>query len=140
MRLDKPEYDRPVVDRFSDRAQFLYKKTKAMGMLSFLTYTPNTKASFKFFFPYKSRSPQGCRALQGLIQEELNIKNMPTNLAPSSVLEALLASYSAWCTFAGTLNKEFQIKENHQGLNVLVSQTPVTYTNKSDVRPSWVPA
>ncbi len=140
MRLDNPEYDRPVVDRFSDRAYLLYKKINALGILPFLTYTPNTKASFKFFFPYKSRSPQGCRALQGLIQEELKVKNMPTNLAPSSVLEALLASYSAWSTFAGTLNKEFQIKRNHQGLNVLVSKTPVDYTNTTEVRPAWVPA
>ena len=140
MRLDNPEYDRPVVDRFSDRAYLLYKKISDLGMLAFLTYTPNTKSSYKFFFPYKSRSPQGCRALQGLIQEELKIKNMPTNLAPSSVLEALLASYSAWCAYSGTLNKEFQIKRNHQGLHVLVAKTPVAYDSKSDVRPAWVPA
>ncbi len=140
MRLDNPEYDRPVVDRFSDRAYLLYKKISDLGILPFLTYTPNTKASFKFFFPYKSRSPQGCRALQGLIQEELKVKNVPTNLAPSSVLEALLAAYSAWSTFGGTLNKEFEIKQNHHGLNVLVSKTPVVYDNTSPIRPAWMPA
>ena len=140
MRLDNPEYDRPVVDRFSDRAYLLYKKISDLGILPFLTYTPNTKASFKFFFPYKSRSPQGCRALQGLIQEELKVKNVPTNLAPSSVLEALLASYSAWSTFGGTLNKEFEIKQNHHGLNILVSKTPVVYDNTSPIRPAWMPA
>ncbi len=140
MRLDNPEYDRPVVDRFSDRAYLLYKKISDLGILPFLTYTPNTKASFKFFFPYKSRSPQGCRALQGLIQEELKVKNVPTNLAPSSVLEALLASYSAWSMFGGTLNKEFEIKQNHHGLNILVSKTPVVYDNTSPIRPAWMPA
>ncbi|XVJ51845.1 MAG: hypothetical protein HEQ32_07125 [Vampirovibrio sp.] len=139
MRLDTPDYDRPVVDRFSERGEQLYHKIKALGILPFLTYTPNTKSAFQFFFPYKSRSPQGCRALQSLIQEKLGVKNMPQNLAPSSVLEALLAAYTAWMTFAATLNQDFQIKVNHKDLHVLVAQKAVSTPPTSTVRPDWVP-
>ncbi len=139
MRLDTPEYDRPVVDRFSPRAKHLLKQINALGILTFLTYTPNTKASFQFFFPYKSRSPQGCRALQNLIEEKLAIKNMPVNLAPSSVLEALIAAYTAWMPYAGTLNKEFHIKKDLNNTPVIVSKTPVALSSTNTVRPEWIP-
>jgi hypothetical protein len=74
-----------------------------------------------------------------LIQEKLGVKNMPQNLAPSSVLEALLAAYTAWMTFAATLNQDFQIKVNHKDLHVLVAQKAVTTPPTSAVRPDWVP-
>jgi hypothetical protein len=140
MRIDVPIYEREAVSRFSERSQLLYTALKERGVLPFLTYTGNTKAAFEFFFPYKSRSPQGCRALQSLISEELGIKNMPQNLAPSSVLESLLAAYTAWLPRQTKLNEAVAIECDEQGFNTLIAQKIVHPPESSDVRPEWVPA
>jgi predicted nuclease with RNAse H fold len=139
MRIDISHFERDPVSRFSNRAKELYDALKEKGVLPFLTYTGNTKAAFEFFFPYKSRSPQGCRALQSLISEELGIKNMPQNLAPSSVLEALLAAYTAWMPRQVELNRGIAVERDAHGYHTLVAQKKVNLTPSSDIRPEWVP-
>jgi len=139
MRLDTPIYDRDVVERFSPRGVTLYDRIKELGALPLLTFTPNTKSAFQFFFPYKSRSPQGCRALQSLIDEELGIKNMPNNLAPSSVLEALIAAYSGWMLMTGTLNEHYSIVKDLNNYFYMMPKTPCDIPQDSLVRPEWVP-
>jgi hypothetical protein len=63
--------------------------------------------------PYRSRSPQGCRALQALIKLRLGIPNVPSNLAPSSVLDAMIAAYTAWSVYKGTSGVHYQLYQEH---------------------------
>lgn len=100
-RLERDYLRAKKTDRFSPRARDLYDELTELGYSCLLSFSYNAKVAFGLHIPYKSRSPHGCRALQSKIKEELKLDNMPVNLAPSSVLDAMVGAYSAWLVYSG---------------------------------------
>jgi predicted nuclease with RNAse H fold len=138
MRQEAGPYERTAVDRFSPRGRVLYDAFQKLGMFPVLTYTPNTKANFKLFVPHRARTPQGCRFLQNALSQELRVKNMPVNLAPSSVLDAIVAAYSAWILSSGTLNKHVELYQDRLKYWTVDPLQPLK-PKSSSIRPEWVP-
>jgi predicted nuclease with RNAse H fold len=96
-------------DRFSPRARSIYDRLSEEGVNPMLCFTYNAKVSFALQTPYRSRSPQGCRALQNMIKEVLSLENMPVNLSPSSVLDAMIAGYCAWLLAQGKDGEHYSL-------------------------------
>ncbi len=103
-----------VIDRFAPRARKFYDKAQENGWLILNFFTHPAKMEYGLTIPYKHRSPQGCKAMQALISEKLGIKEMPTNLAPSSVLDAMIAAYTSWSLVHGEAGKHFDLFADDQ--------------------------
>jgi hypothetical protein len=138
MRMEAAGYDRKPLDRFAPRGRVLYDALQTLGAFPVLTFTPNTKANFKLFVPHRARTPQGCRFLQNALKEQFLIKNMPNNLAPSSVLDGMVAAYSAWILSSGVLNEDVCLYQDRLGYWTVDPLQPVAPPN-SHIRPEWVP-
>ncbi len=108
LRLDRQDGSEPL-DRYAPRAREFYDRLKAEGLLVFNYFTYHAKLRYDMTTPFRNRSPQGCRALQALIKERLALQEMPSNLAPSSVLDAMIGSYVAWSLYAGQDQEHFQL-------------------------------
>lgn len=104
-----------VTDRFSKRAWNFYKECSERGFFIFNFFPHHAKLRYNMRIPYKGRTPQGCKAMQALIGEKLGIRNIPTNLAPSSVLDAMIASYTAWASVFGEDEEDFQFYTDKMG-------------------------
>lgn len=118
LRLYRKETDE-LTNRYAQRATDLYEAISKTGVLLFLYFNHTAKNRYEIMIPYRTRTPQGCRALQSLIKTRLKITNMPTNLAPSSVLDAMIGSYAAWTIFRGKLHQHFELfadAEDHRYL------------------------
>jgi len=96
-------------DRFADRAREFYDNANKMGILTLNLFSPHAKLRYRLNTPYRTRSSYGCRALQALMKQQLNIKDFPTNIAPSSVLDAMIAGYSAWLLCYGREHTHFRL-------------------------------
>jgi hypothetical protein len=97
-------------DRFSERAMTLYDAIRDNeNRLVFLHYNHLAKMRYNLQIPFRTRTPHGCRALQATIKTVLEIPNMPTNLAPISVLDAMIGAYSAWLMRYGSDETHFQL-------------------------------
>jgi predicted nuclease with RNAse H fold len=123
-RLQRSFTGQEPTDRFSPRARSVYDSLADEGLNPMLCFTYNAKVSFGLHTPYRSRSPQGCRALQSMIKETLLLENMPTNLSPSSVLDAMIASYCAWLLAQGEDGKHYQLFNDPQQRLVFQTQKP----------------
>ena len=97
LRLE-PWTGQPPIDRFSFRSRQLFDALLEAGSLPFLGFTHRSKVILNLQIPFKARSPQGCRSLQAKIEQTLPISNLPSNLLPSSVLDATISAYTAWLT------------------------------------------
>ena len=93
LQIDEREED---TDRFSPRAWNFYEALTEDGFLVVNFFAHHAKMRYNLNIPYKTRTPQGCRALQALMKERLKLEGVPTNLAPSSVLDAMIGAYVAW--------------------------------------------
>lgn len=119
-RLERETGD--VASRFEERGRRLYNDLDELGALSFLYFNYWTRLNYSLLIPYRSRSPQGCRALQTGLFEELGIKNLPNNLAPSSVLESMVGAYAAWSLWAGEPTEDYQLYLDDQGYRIMIPE------------------
>ncbi|MGE0199981.1 MAG: hypothetical protein AB7P76_03305 [Candidatus Melainabacteria bacterium] len=103
-----------TVDRIAPRAWALYAEMVRRGYLVLNYFTPHAKLRYHMLVPYKSRTPQGCKALQAAIRQQMSIQDLPVNLAPSSVLDAMIGAYLAWSLFKGKDGEHFELYRNDQ--------------------------
>ncbi len=96
-------------DRYAQRAKDFYDAVEKQGILIFSFFTPHAKLRLDVNTPFRHRSPQGCRALQALLKQRLLIPNVPTNLAPSSVLDAMVGAYMAHMLCHGKESEHFKL-------------------------------
>lgn len=97
------------VRRFEERGFKLYEALEKMGVLVLMYFNYWARVNYDMLIPFRSRSPQGCRALQLAIEHCLGIKNLPSNLAPSSVLDSLVGAYSSWSLYTGEPGQDYEV-------------------------------
>lgn len=85
--------------RFSDRGSELCHHFRDTGMEVYRFNSAFSKTMLKLNPPYKSKSPAACKFLQNIIEEKLNIINIPSNLLPLPSLHAIIGAYTAWKVF-----------------------------------------
>lgn len=100
--------------RYAQRAKNFYDAASDKGFFMIGFFAGHAKLRYELTIPFKNRSPQGCNAMQNNIKERLAIQNIPANLLPSSVLDALIAAYTSWLLFKGTEKKHFQLYEDDE--------------------------
>ncbi len=96
-------------DRCSERAWNLYQSLRSKDCLVFLYFNHLAKTRYDLFIPFRTRTPRGCRALQAVIKNQLDLGNMPGNLAPSSVLDAMVGAYTAWTLYRGNYGEDYRL-------------------------------
>ncbi|MBY0450471.1 MAG: hypothetical protein K2X01_07610 [Cyanobacteria bacterium] len=106
--------------RCSDRTWELYDQLVQHGATVGYFFGQQAKMLYDLEIPFRTRTPQGCRALQMAIKMRLELVNMPNNLAPSSVLDAMIAAYLAFSVYQGQTGREF-VTENDPDGRMLVS-------------------
>ncbi|HEY9746211.1 MAG TPA: hypothetical protein V6C99_08350 [Oculatellaceae cyanobacterium] len=131
-----PHIPEPVpTDRYAQRAKDFYDEVQKRGILIFSFFAPHAKLRYQLNTPFRSRSPHGCRALQALLKQKLALKDIPTNLAPSSVLDAMIGAYSAWLLCHGKENEHFKLYQDDEKrlymdpLKRPVAKTPLRRAN-----------
>lgn len=110
------------LNRFDQRGLHLYDVFLSKGMTPLLYFNYWARLNYDLLVPYRSRSPEGCRALQSGIENQLDLKNMPTQLAPSSVLESMVGAYVGWAAWKGEAGKDFELKEDTEGRRYIIPQ------------------
>ncbi|MDX2084085.1 MAG: hypothetical protein SFZ03_01685 [Candidatus Melainabacteria bacterium] len=108
LRLSRPQ-DRVETDRFAARSRQLYDTLQRSGLLCFLYFSYLSKLHYDLLIPYRTRTPQGCRALQNAIGEKLKLVDMPANLAASSVLDSMICAYTAWLLYSGETDTHYEL-------------------------------
>lgn len=96
-------------DRFAQRAKEFYEAVDERGILMVNFFTAHAKLRYDLNIPFRHRSPQGCRAMQAAMKQKLGIREVPTNLMPSSVLDALIGAYTAWMMYRGREGEQFKL-------------------------------
>lgn len=109
-----------TTERFELRGRRLYDHLESRGVMVFLYFNYWTRVNYDLLIPFRSRSPQGCRALQSAIEHQLDIKHLPSNLAPSSVLESMVGAYASWSLWAGTPGEDYQLYLDEQGYRYMI--------------------
>lgn len=110
--FDRPDYAiREAVpsERFAQRAKEFYEAVEREGILTFGFFSGHAKLRYGLNVPFRHRSSQGCRALQAALRQRLRIRDLPGNLAPSSVLDALIAAYTARMICYGKEGEHFKL-------------------------------
>ncbi len=96
-------------NRWSERAWTLYRTLTERGVCVLLYFNHLAKPRYGLSIPFRTRTPRGCKALQATIRKHLTLQDMPTNLAPSSVLDAMVGAYTAWTFYKGTYGEHYQL-------------------------------
>lgn len=99
LRFLHKDQDAFAHSRFSKRASDIYQHLSNKGFLIINFFSHYAKLRYGLNIPFRSRSPQGCRAMQALIKERLKIQPLSSHLAPSSVLDAMIGAYLAWSIY-----------------------------------------
>lgn len=120
-------------DRYAQRAKDFYDEVHKRGIFIVSFFTPHAKMRLELNTPYRHRSPHGCKALQALLRQRLTIPNVPTNLAPSSVLDAMIGAYTAWMLCYGKESEHFKLYQDDES-RLYVDPLSVVKINRS--RPS----
>ncbi|MBY0402452.1 MAG: hypothetical protein K2X66_01015 [Cyanobacteria bacterium] len=110
LRLSRNRDEVPL-SRLAPRGKSLYHLIDQEGILIFTYSNYFAKMSYDLNIPFRTRTPQGCRALQSLMKTRLRIANVPTNLAPSSVLDAMIGAYASWSVYRGRLGTHFKLEQ-----------------------------
>ncbi|MBX2859917.1 MAG: DUF429 domain-containing protein [Vampirovibrio sp.] len=108
LRLVRPT-DGKTTDRYASRGWRLYDMLLEEGVMPLIYTNYQAKMRYKVDVPFRTRTPQGCRALQLALKQTLRIGHIPTNLAPISVLESMVGSYVAWSVFSGKESTHFSL-------------------------------
>ncbi len=124
LRLIREEDNQPQgatgsIDRYAQRATDLFNVLTDKGVIVFLYFNYQARMRYDLNIPYRNRTPQGCRALQSLIKLRLSIPNVPSNLAPSSVLDAMIGAYTAWSMYKGKLGQHFHLFKDSESRLIL---------------------
>jgi hypothetical protein len=109
---EQPDYISPEqvpTERFAQRAKDFYDAVEKKGILIFGFFTAHAKMRYALNIPFRNRSPQGCRSLQAALRQRLALKDVPTNLAPSSVLDAMIGAYTGWLLCNGKESEHFRL-------------------------------
>ncbi|MDH4379874.1 MAG: DUF429 domain-containing protein [Vampirovibrionales bacterium] len=85
-----------VIDRCAERVWWLADTLAERGYTSIVYLNAVAKFRLGLRTPYRTRTPQGCRALQATLREKLGLHNMPTTMVASAVLDGMVAAYMAW--------------------------------------------
>jgi len=101
-------------DRFAQRAKDFYDAVSDKGILIFSFFAAHAKMRYDLNIPFRHRSPQGCRALQAMMKQRLGLQDVPTNLAPSSVLDAMIGAYTAWLLCKGKEGENFKMYQDDE--------------------------
>ena len=104
--MDHNKY--PWIERFSDRGQEICDNMNNSGIDVFRYYGYYTKNMLKLVPPFKSRSPAACKYLQMIIQNNLKISGIPSNLVPLSGLDAMIGAYTAFKIATGRQNIDYK--------------------------------
>ncbi len=107
--------------RFSDRGSELCNHFNASGMEVYRYNSTYTKSMLKLTPPYKSKSPAACKFLQNIIEEKLNIFNMPSNLLPLPSLNAIIGAFIAWKVATGKENTNYKIIGFHKDIPIVTA-------------------
>ncbi len=93
--------------RYSERGKDFCKKLISEGY-DIYRYSSNYMATALNIKPYmKNNTPAGCKFLNMQIKEKLKIQNLPNNMLPFSVLEAILGAYLAKVIATGEEGKDY---------------------------------
>lgn len=109
-----------TTSRYESRGLKLYEALEKRGVVPLLYFNYWTRINYDMLLYFRSRSSQGCRALQNAIEYQLGLKNLPTNLAPSSVLESMVGAYAAWSLWAGQPHVDYEIHQDEAGHRILL--------------------
>ena len=101
-----------TLERFAARTWGLYQAMTDAGALVVLFSQQQAKLGYKLFNPYRSRSPMGCRTMQALVGESLKLKGLSSNMAPSSVLDAMVGAYTAWMFWKGEAGEDYSVHQD----------------------------
>jgi len=85
-----------MVDRCAERVWWLTDTLADRGYTVIVYLNAVAKFRLDLRTPYRTRTPQGCRALQATLKEKLGLHNMPTTMVASAVLDGMVAAYMAW--------------------------------------------
>lgn len=107
--------------RFSDRGSELSKQFKEKGMEVYRYNSTYTKSVLKLAPPYRSKSPAACKFLQNIIEEKLDIKDMPANLLPLPSLNAIIGAYIGWKIYASEENINYKEIGIHKDFPVITA-------------------
>ncbi len=103
-----PGKNPPWKKRYSDRGAELCNYFSALGM-DVYRYNPYfTINVLRLNPPYRVRMPAGCKFLQSIIDEKLNIKGIPSNLLPLPVLLGLIGAFTGWKIATGEENVDYK--------------------------------
>ncbi|MFM7390569.1 MAG: hypothetical protein ACKO34_08130 [Vampirovibrionales bacterium] len=138
LRLHEAGYDRQAMSRFNRRARQFYTQLEEQGLFPVLGFASKLKMNLGFTSAFKARSPQGCRNLQSFVSDVLQLKNMPINLIPSSVLDAMVLAYAGWVLSHGDYGVDAMLYHDAEGYRVL-DVKHLLELEFSPVRPDWVP-
>jgi hypothetical protein len=101
-------------DRYAQRAKDFYDAVNKKGILVVSFFTAHAKLRYGLNIPFRHRSPQGCRAMQAMMKQRLGIKDVPSNLAPSSVLDAMIGAYTSWLLCKGKEGEHFKLYQDDE--------------------------
>jgi hypothetical protein len=107
-------------NRYDDRGHRLYQILTEQGVSVLMYVNYWARVNYQMLLPFRSRSSQGCRALQVAIEHQLGIQGLPVNLMPSSVLESMVGAYASWALWAGKPGIDYSLYQNTEPYTFLV--------------------
>ncbi len=106
---DRCSENEAFTNRWAERAWTLYRTLSERGVCVVLYFNHLAKPRYDLSIPFRTRTPRGCKALQAVIRKHLALSDMPTNLAPSSVLDAMVGAYTAWSLYQGEYGTHYRL-------------------------------
>lgn len=108
-------------DRFSDRGSDLCETFNSLDMDTLRYYSYFTKNMLKLNPPYKSRSPVACKYLQMIIQNNLRISGISSNLLPLIGLDAIIGAYISWKIWMSRENAGYKYIGEHKQIPIVTA-------------------
>ncbi|MEB3244707.1 MAG: hypothetical protein VKJ06_01835 [Vampirovibrionales bacterium] len=127
-RFGKPVFkDNPaekpdkLYERYNRRAKLLYNAIApaihAAGGQVLLTFGHWGRAAFGLDVPFRARSQQGCRMLQTLLAQKLQVKlpGADKSQLATPLLDAIICAYSGWLLHSGDHQEHYQLLKSEDG-------------------------
>ncbi|MDD3012212.1 MAG: hypothetical protein PHC34_00730 [Candidatus Gastranaerophilales bacterium] len=117
--IDNASFD--WADKFSDRGSDLCDTLNSLDIDTFRYYCYFTKNMLNLNPPYKSRSPVACKYLQSIIQNNLRISGISSNLLPLVGLDAVIGSYISWKMWMSRENAGYKYIGKHKQIPIVTA-------------------